>query len=486
MNYEAVIGLEVHAQLRTRSKIFCACSTSFGDPPNTNTCPVCLGMPGALPVLNRQAVAMAARAALALGCRVSSRSLFARKNYFYPDLPKGYQISQYDLPLAGSGQVEVWTGKRDSSGQIVDRVHKTFRIHRIHLEDDAGKSIHSPAGGSYVNLNRTGVPLIEIVSEPDFRSSQEAHDYLEHLRRTLMYLGICDGNMEEGSLRCDANVSVRLRGEKRLGTKLEIKNLNSFRFLQKALDYEAQRQIEVLRSGGVLEQQTRLWDEENGRTVLMRSKEEAQDYRYFPDPDLLPVLISQQALQELQSGIPELPESRRRRLCQEHGLEGEEALLLVQSRAFADYFETVVRQGAKPRAAYNWMMGELTRLLKADRREIDQCPIPPQDLSQLIRMVDNHSISGKIAKGVLEKMYREGKDAEAIVEQEGLRQISDSAALEEMIDTILSAEIAKVEAYRNGKTGLLGFFVGQVMRQTRGQANPQLVNRILKEKLDQS
>ncbi|MEE8585163.1 MAG: Asp-tRNA(Asn)/Glu-tRNA(Gln) amidotransferase subunit GatB [Acidobacteriota bacterium] len=486
MKYEAVIGLEVHAQLRTRSKIFCGCSTSFGDPPNTNTCPVCLGMPGALPVLNRQAVAMAAQAAVALGCRVNRRSLFARKNYFYPDLPKGYQISQYDQPLAGSGRVQVWTGRRDPSGQIVDRIHKTFRIHRIHLEDDAGKSIHSPGGGSYLNLNRCGVPLIEIVSEPDFRSSQEAHDYLEHLRRTLMYLGICDGNMEEGSLRCDANVSVRPRGERRLGTKLEIKNLNSFRFLQKALDYEVQRQIEVLRSGGAVEQETRLWDEEGNRTALMRSKEEAQDYRYFPDPDLLPVRISEESLQDLKSSLPELPEPRRQRLGQEHGLEGEEALMLVQSRAFADYFEAAVGQGTAARAAYNWMMGGLTRLLKADRRGIEQCPVSPQSLSELIQMVDNGAISGKIAKDVLEKMYRQGKDAGTVVEQEGLRQISDSAALEEMIDTVLMAEPAKVEAYRGGKTGLLGFFVGQVMGQTRGQAHPQLVNRILKEKLDQS
>ncbi len=473
MELEPVIGLEVHAQLLTRSKIFCACSTRFGAPPNSNTCPVCLGLPGALPVLNRQAVAMAVKAGLALGCQITRKSIFARKNYFYPDLPKGYQISQYDLPLAQDGKMEVLTGNEK----------RTFGITRVHLEEDAGKSIHRSGQDSYVDLNRTGVPLIEIVSEPDFRSSQEAYDYLNNLRRTLLYLGICDGNMEEGSLRCDANVSVRPAGSSTLGTKTEIKNLNSFRFLQKALEYEIERQGKVLGEGGQVEQQTRLWDEENQKTLLMRSKEEAHDYRYFAEPDLLPVVISQEWIEELKGEIPELPETRRQRFVKEFSLADEEALLLTQTRQFADYFEKAVSTCDQPRAIFNWMLGELTRHLKKDNRDITQCPVKPEDLANLMGLIDQGGISGKMAKQVFEEMYETGEGAEAIISQEGLEQISDEDELNSIVKRVLDSNPEKVEAYRAGKEGLLGFFMGQVMKETRGQANPQMVSQMLQGQL---
>ena len=473
MELEPVIGLEVHAQLLTKSKIFCACSTRFGAPPNSNTCPVCLGLPGALPVLNRQAVAMAVKAGLALGCQITPKSIFARKNYFYPDLPKGYQISQYDLPLAQGGEMEILTGNEKRS----------FGITRVHLEEDAGKSIHRSGQDSYVDLNRTGVPLIEIVSEPDFRSSQEAYDYLNNLRRTLLYLGICDGNMEEGSLRCDANVSVRPAGSSALGTKTEIKNLNSFRFLQKALEYEIERQGKVLGEGGKVEQQTRLWDEESQKTLLMRSKEEAHDYRYFAEPDLLPVVISQEWIEELKGEVPELPETRRQRFVAQFALADEEALLLTGTRPFADYFEKAVLTYDQPRAIFNWMLGELTRHLKKDNRDITQCPVKPEDLANLIGLIDQGGISGKMAKQVFEKMYETGEGAEAIISQEGLEQISDEDELKSIVNRVLDSNPEKVEAYREGKEGLLGFFMGQVMKETRGQANPQMVSQMLQGQL---
>ncbi len=483
MEFEAVIGLEVHAQLLTRSKLFCSCSTQFGAPPNSNTCPVCLGLPGALPALNREAVAMAVKAGLALGCKINQHSIFARKNYFYPDLPKGYQISQYDQPLATDGHVEILTGERLDTGNITNYQRKTFGITRVHLEDDAGKSVHVAGDDTYVNLNRTGVPLIEIVSEPDFRSSQEAYDYLTYLRKTLQYLGICDGNMEEGSLRCDANASVRPLGSANFGTKTEIKNLNSFRFLQKALDYELGRQIEVLRAGGEIHQETRLWNEELQKTLVMRSKEYAHDYRYFPEPDLMPILISDEWLEELKAQIPELPDSRATRFVADYGLSEEEALLATQTRPFADYFEIAAKAAGQPKAVFNWMLGDLTRFLKRDNREIEECPVSAANLAALIRLVEDGVISGKIAKDVFEKMYGTGADPERIVEEEGLKQISDTGELEALIEGILTANASKVEAYRSGKVGLMGFFVGQVMRETRGQANPKLVNDILQAKL---
>ena len=483
MEFEPVIGLEVHAQLLTKTKIFCRCSTQFGALPNSKTCPVCLGLPGALPVLNREAVAMAVKAGLALNCRINPRSIFARKNYFYPDLPKGYQISQYDQPLAVQGKIALRTGKRLATGSIVDYQKKSFGIIRVHLEEDAGKSIHMAGEDTYVNLNRSGVPLIEIVSEADFRSSQEAYDYLTFLRRILLYLEICDGNMEEGSLRCDANVSVREIGSSRFGIKAEIKNLNSFRFLQRALDYEIQRQIDVIQRGGTIEQETRLWDEERQKTFAMRSKEEAHDYRYFPEPDLLPLVIPSQWLEGLRSEIPELPQARAERLVQQYGLTDEDAFQITQTRPFADYFEAAVKAYKQPKLIFNWMIGDLTRLLKRDNSEVGACRIGPKSLAKMLQLVDEGTISGKIAKDVFEKMYQTGKDPEKVISEEGLRQISDVNQLEEIIDRILDSNQKKVEVYRSGKEGLLGFFVGQAMKETRGQANPKLLNEILKNKL---
>ncbi|MDA2934548.1 Asp-tRNA(Asn)/Glu-tRNA(Gln) amidotransferase subunit GatB [Acidobacteria bacterium AH-259-D05] len=483
MEFEPVIGLEVHAQLLTRSKIFCSCSTEFGAPPNSNTCPVCLGLPGALPVLNRQAVAMAIKAGLALSCRINRESIFARKNYFYPDLPKGYQISQYDLPLAEDGKIEIFTGERRETGKIVDYRKKAFGITRVHLEEDAGKSIHVSGGDTHVDLNRTGVPLIEIVSEPDFRSSQEAYDYLNYLRRALSYLEICDGNMEEGSLRCDANVSVRPAGSSALGTKTEIKNLNSFRFLQKALDYEIERQVQLIRGHGEVQQETRMWDEERQKTIVMRSKEEAHDYRYFAEPDLLPVVISQKWLEELKAEIPELPEQRRERFIQQYVLTQEEALLLTQTRQLADYFEMAVKSYQQPKAIFNWILGDLTHHLKQDNRSIAECPVRPEQLADLVRLIDQGEISGKMAKQVFEKLYKTGEDPQTIISQEGLQQISDQDQLQSIVEHVLESNPKQVEAYRAGKTGLLGFFMGQVMKETGGQANPQMVTQMLQVKL---
>ncbi len=481
--FEAVIGLEVHAQLLTESKIFCGCSTRFGAPPNTNTCPVCLGLPGALPVLNRQAVAMAIKAGVALNCSINTRSVFARKNYFYPDLPKGYQISQYDLPLAYDGRVTLMTGERQKTGHITNYQSKSFGIIRVHLEEDAGKSIHVPGDDTYVDLNRTGVPLIEIVSAPDLRSSQEAYDYMTYLRRTLLYLGVCDGNMEEGSLRCDANVSVRPVGAEKLGTKVEVKNLNSFRFLQKALDYEIERQIRVIRDGGTIVQETRLWNDDVGKTFAMRTKEEAHDYRYFPDPDLLPVVVDEEWLQQLKGEIPELPEARRASFVAEYQLSDEDAMQVTQTHAFADYFEAAAKNSGHPRQVFNWMVGELTRFLKQDGREIEGSPVSPQNLAKLIKLIEAGSITGKIGKEVFEKMYQTGKEPEEIVASAGLKQISDQGQIEQIIDRVLQANPGQVQAFRSGKEGLLGFFVGQVMRETRGQANPKAVNELLLAKL---
>ena len=483
MEFEPVIGLEVHAQLLTKSKIFCSCSTQFAAPPNSNTCPVCLGLPGALPVLNRKAVSMAVKAGLALACKINRYSVFARKNYFYPDLPKGYQISQYEEPLAQEGQVTLLSGEPSSTGKVVNDGQKTLGIIRVHLEEDAGKSIHMPRGDTYVNLNRTGVPLIEIVSQADLRSSQEAYDFLMYLRRTLLYLEICDGNMEEGSLRCDANVSVRPLGSSAFGTKTEIKNLNSFRFLRKALDYEIQRQIDLIRRGGRVKQETHLWNEERQLTSPMRTKEEAHDYRYFPEPDLLPIVISSEWLERLKTEIPELPEARRERFVHQYGLSHEEAILATQTPVFADYFEAAVRVYNRPKSIFNWMMGELTRYLKRYDQEIADCPVQAKYLAKLIQLVDKGTISGKMAKEVFEKMYSTGKEPESIIAKTGLQQISDEGVLEDIIDRVLESNPQKVETYRAGKEGLLGFFVGQVMKETRGQANPQLVNQMLRGKL---
>jgi len=480
MEFEPVIGLEVHAQLLTESKIFCGCSTRFGAPPNSHVCPVCLGLPGALPVVNREAVEMAVKAGLALGCRINQSSLFARKNYFYPDLPKGYQISQYDLPIAEHGCVELELA--DLGKGNGDRKRR-FGITRLHLEDDAGKSIHGSDGGTRVNLNRTGVPLAEIVTDADFRSAQEAYEFVVYLRQMLLYLEVCDGNMEEGSLRCDANVSVRPKGETAFGVKTEIKNLNSFRFVRKALEYEIERQIELIRSGGEVQQETRLWDESTEQTFVMRSKEEAHDYRYFPEPDLLPVTVSGERLEQLRSAIPELPEGRRLRLMETYGLDEETARQLTQTRSAADYFEEAADASGAAASVANWMMGDLTRYLKGDSREISDSLVSPRNLAALVRLVEDGTISGKIAKDVFSKMYATGRPPAQIIEEEGLRQISDSSAIESLVDEVIASHPSEVKAFQGGKQGLIGFFVGQVMKASKGQANPKIVNELLRGKL---
>jgi aspartyl-tRNA(Asn)/glutamyl-tRNA(Gln) amidotransferase subunit B len=490
MEFETVIGLEVHAQLLTRSKLFCGCSTQFGAPPNANTCPVCLALPGALPVVNREAVAMAVKAAIALGCDINETSIFARKNYFYPDLPKGYQISQFDRPLGEHGVVRVFSGERTETGKIVNRQEKAFGITRLHMEDDAGKSIHEGLPDSrlksYVNLNRTGVPLIEIVSDPDFRSSQEAYDYLTQLRKTLLYIRVCDGNMEEGSLRCDANVSIRPKGATKLGTKVEIKNLNSFRFLQRALEYEIGRQTQVLSEGGQIVQETRLWDETEERTFTMRSKEEAHDYRYFPEPDLLPLKLDPEWIEQIKAELPELPGAKTQRFVAEYGLPAEDAFLLTSSPALPDYFETCAKASGNARASANWIMGDLAYALKNAGKEIEASPVTAEQLAALIRTIDSGEISGKIAKTVFEEMARTTEEPAAIIKRLGLVQVSDEASLNSIIDGILAANPKQVAEYRSGKTKVLGFLVGQVMKETKGQANPQVLNELLKKRLAES
>ncbi len=477
MEYEPVIGLEVHAQLLTESKIFCPCSTLFGAEPNTHTCPVCTGLPGSLPVLNRKVVEYTVRAALATHCRIASRSQFARKNYFYPDLPKGYQISQYELPLAADGYIEVQT----------DGEKKQIGLIRIHMEEDAGKLLHDLSSdrgaSSYVDFNRTGVPLIEIVSAPDIRSSEEAAAYLRKLRAILMFLDICDGNMEEGSFRCDANISLRPRGQQAFGVKTELKNMNSFRNVQKALDFEIRRQTALLDQGEKVIQETRLWDAARGVTASMRGKEEAHDYRYFPDPDLVPLAVDSAWVEKIRTSLPELPDEKRERLVREYGIPDYDAEVLTSSKALANYYEECLRSYPKPKTVSNWIMSELLRELKRDEREIEECPVPAGNLAEMLKLMDEGVISGKIAKNVFEEMYRTGKRAPEIVEEKGWVQVSDSSEIERTIDQILAAHPKEVEAYRQGKSKLFGFFVGQVMKATQGKANPQLVNDLLKKKL---
>jgi aspartyl-tRNA(Asn)/glutamyl-tRNA(Gln) amidotransferase subunit B len=475
--FEPIIGLEIHAQLLTRSKIFCGCSTAFGAEPNTHVCPVCLGLPGALPVLNRAAVDDAIRVALALRCTIHESSVFARKNYFYPDLPKGYQISQYEQPLATGGVVEY------TSGGTVRRVGIT----RVHLEEDAGKSLHDgfpdSARKTYLDFNRSGVPLIEIVTEPDLRSAADAADFFARLRSILVWLEVNDGNMEEGSLRCDANVSVRPAGTTAFGTKAEVKNLNSFRFLQKALEYEIARQIEIVRSGGRVVQETRLWDVESGATVSMRSKEEAHDYRYFPEPDLPLLAVTADRVEAIRRTMPELPDIRRARFVTQYALPPYDASQLTQSRPVADYFEAAVAAGAPPKAASNWIMGELARKLKESRVDVDRAPVTPERLADLISLVEKDTISGSIAKDVFEKMFASGRSAADIVRDEGLTQIDDERQIVELIGTVLAAHGEAVAQYRGGKGATLGFLVGQVMKAAGGRANPKRVNELLRRAL---
>jgi aspartyl-tRNA(Asn)/glutamyl-tRNA(Gln) amidotransferase subunit B len=475
MKLEPIIGLEVHAQLKTNTKIFCACSTSFGAPPNTHTCPVCLGMPGVLPVLNKKVVEYSLRMALATNCRISHESRFARKNYFYPDLPKGYQISQYELPIAEHGFVDV-----EINGSL-----RRIGITRIHMEEDAGKLGHDPHRPvSLVDFNRTGVPLIEIVSEPDIRSPGEAGAYLRQLRAIVRYLSICDGNLEEGSFRCDANVSVRPEGSQTLGTRTELKNLNSFKHVEKSLKYEISRQQEVLLDGGQVVQETRLWDPHKNKTTSMRGKEEAHDYRYFPDPDLLPLVIDDDWIQNIKKNLPELPDEKKRRFMDQYGLPSYDAVLLTSDRDLADYFEACVAQFSHPKQVSNWVMGALLGMLNTLEKSIDQSPVGPENLAELLALVEDGVISGKIAKTVFEEMGNTGKPAKQIVEEKGLVQITDADALESVIKGIIDRHPKEVEAFQKGKTKLLGFFVGQVMQATKGQANPKLVNEILMKMLN--
>jgi aspartyl-tRNA(Asn)/glutamyl-tRNA(Gln) amidotransferase subunit B len=480
MAYEPVIGLEIHAQLRTRTKIFCGCSTAFGAPPNSQVCQVCLGLPGALPVLNRRAVDYAVKAALALGCDIQPESIFARKNYFYPDLPKGYQISQYERPLAFGGGIE-----------ITVRGATTFvGLTRIHMEEDAGKSLHEGFPDSdrrtYVDYNRSGVPLIEIVSEPDMRSAAEAAEFFTRLRDILVWLGVNDGNMEEGSLRCDANVSVRPAGQETFGTKAEVKNLNSFRYLQKALEYEIHRQIELLEGGGRVTQETRLWDSAAGRTHAMRSKEEAHDYRYFPEPDLPPLAVGAARVEAVRATMPELPEARRRRFVVAYGLPEYDAGVLTQSAGLADYFERVAAAGASPKSASNWVMGELLRTLNEAGTRVDEVRLAPVALAGLIALIDEGAISSSVAKDVFAKMYSSGRSAEEIVAAEGLTQIGDETALLAIIRDVLGKNTEAVAQYKAGKSQTFGFLVGLVMKGSGGKANPKLASQLLKRELEQA
>lgn len=480
MKYEAVIGLEVHTELRTATKIFCSCKTSFGAEPNTNVCPVCLGLPGVLPVLNKKVLEFAVRTGLALNCEISRYSKFDRKNYYYPDLPKNFQTSQYDLPICEHGHLDI----------EVDGKKSTVRITRAHMEEDAGKLVHhgtsiTDSDYSLVDYNRTGTPLLEIVSEPDIRSAKEAVAYMEKLRAILQYCGVSDCKMEEGSLRCDANVSVRPVGQKELGTKTEIKNINSFRGVERAIEYEAMRQAQLLEDGGTVVQETRTWDEKEGVTKSMRKKEEANDYRYFPEPDLVPFTVSDEYIEEIRKTLPELPDARKARYMKSYGLAAYDADYLTNDKDRADYFEAMVAAGAEPKEAANWLMGDFAKLLSRDNLEMKAAPVQAAAMADLLKLIAKGTISGKIAKQVFAEMWTSGKDPETIVKEKGLVQISDTGALEELAAKVIAANPQSVADFKAGKKKAVGFLMGQIMKETKGKANPQVVNGILTKMLSE-
>ena len=485
--WEAVIGLEIHAQLSTESKIFCGCSTRFGDEPNANTCPVCLGLPGSLPVLNWRAVELGARAALALGLRVNEVSIFSRKNYFYPDLPKGYQISQYDRPFSSDGHLEIMTAERDEGGHAREWRPMPVRITRLHLEEDAGKNVHEGLPEterySYIDLNRAGTPLAEIVTEPDFRTSWEAYDYVNHVRRALQWVGASEADMEKGNLRCEANVSVRREGSDKFGTKVELKNLNSVRFMQRAIEFEIERHINLIEAGGRVIQETRLWDDKAGETRAMRSKEEAHDYRYFPEPDLQPLAVTADFIERVRASMPELPEARRRRFSEQYELSYSDASLLTRDKALGDFYERAAEAAGDARGAANWLKGELLRELDGAGLAAAASPVSPEELGALVRAVSEGRISGKQGKDVLAEMFRTGKGAAAVIEEQGLAQVSDAAEIEKIVADVLASNPQQLAQYRAGKETLFGFFVGQVMKASKGKANPKVVNELLKERL---
>jgi aspartyl-tRNA(Asn)/glutamyl-tRNA(Gln) amidotransferase subunit B len=477
MQYESVIGLEVHVQLNTATKIFCGCATKFGAEPNSQTCPVCLGLPGVLPVLNEEALKKGILAGIALNCEVAEYSKFDRKNYFYPDLPKAYQISQYDMPVCKKGYIDITT----------ENGMKRIGITRLHLEEDAGKSIHSEdksENTSFVDLNRTGIPLAEIVSEPDMRTADEAYNYLQKIKSIIKYTGVSDVNMEEGSLRCDVNISVRLKGEEKFGEKVEVKNLNSFKAVKAAINYEFDRQVDLIEAGEkkLIIQETRLWDPDRQLTFSMRSKEDAHDYRYFPDPDLTPVIITSEFVDELKKSLPELPDQKRERFTAQYSIPVYDAEVLTSVRQLSEYYEDVIKNGANPKKASNWIMSELMGQIQ-DPEDIMNFPVKAADLASLLKLIDNNTINGKIAKTVFRDMIETGKKPEAIIEEKGLIQVSDTSEIEAIIDKILSSNQQSVDDYRNGKEKALGFLVGQVMKESRGKANPQVVNEILINKL---
>ncbi len=474
MEFETVIGLEVHAQMLTDTKIFCNCSTKFGSAPNSHACPVCLGMPGVLPVLNKKVVEYAMKMALATNCTINPSNSFARKNYFYPDLPKGYQISQYAYPLAEHGYIIL-----EGNGE-----QRKIGITRIHMEEDAGKLIHDDNNPvSYVDLNRTGVPLIEIVGEPDIRSPEEAAEYLRRLHEILVYLEICDGNMEEGSFRCDANVSIRPKGQKEFGTRTELKNMNSFRNVQRALEYEVKRQQYLVENGEKIIQETRLWDDAQGATNPMRSKEEAHDYRYFPDPDLVPVIVDEDWVSQIRLGMPELPQAKRERFVNEYQIPAYDAGVLTADKPLAEYYEEVVKLCGKPKIASNWVMGDVLKFLNEEKKSIRECPVSAKSLADMIGLIEQGTISGKIAKEVIADMYATGKPPQDIIKEKGLVQITDEGELVKTVTAIIAANPKQLADYRGGKEKLFGFFVGQVMKATQGKANPQMVNDLLKKML---